>query len=66
MKDPILQKSGAGLPFFERFFGRYVYVPFHTKRTTWDESVARFEKEGQRILKLIAPLSNDFACVPNL
>jgi hypothetical protein len=59
MTEPVLEKPGAGLPFHERLAARYFLMPYYSKRTSWDESVARFEKEGNKILARLKALSKE-------
>lgn len=59
MQSPIpLQSPGAGLPFMESLAARYVLMPVMSRLISWDESVRRFQSNGERILALIQPLDS--------
>src|SRR5690349_10123961 len=49
---PKLAPPGAGLPFFEALIVRLVYPPIFS-RSSWDESLQRFDQEGRRILEAV-------------
>lgn len=55
---PRLQAPGAGLPFLETLFLKFVVMPRETKRNTWESNVARFEREGRKILSLLEGLDD--------
>ncbi len=50
--EPKLGKPGAGLPFFEHVLLRYWAFPRFLKRSTWDQRLRLFGKEGERVLEL--------------
>jgi hypothetical protein len=53
MQEPKLAPPGAGIPFVDRVSLRYVLLPLLFRSTSWEQAIERFEKEGQRILKII-------------
>lgn len=55
---PRLQAPGAGLPFLERLFLKFVVLRKETKRNTWESNMARFEREGRKILALLEGLDD--------
>jgi hypothetical protein len=59
MQEPKLAPPGAGIPFIDRVSLRYVLLPLLFSSTSWEQALERFEKEGQRILKIISETPAD-------
>ncbi len=55
--EPKLAKPGAGLPFFELLLTRYWILPRMSSSMSWEEAHQMFLSEGEKILKLIEPIS---------
>jgi hypothetical protein len=53
---PKLAPPGAGIPFIERIFGRYVFLP-RAQKKGWTEAIDAFAKESQRVLAIVEPLT---------
>ena len=47
-----LQKPGAGLPFAEWLIAKFWILPRQSKKSSWEECVVAFEKQGSKILSL--------------
>jgi hypothetical protein len=56
-QEPKLAAPGAGLPFPQNLFVRYFLGPFQSRKNTWEENLERFNREGERILKLTEGMS---------
>lgn len=54
-----LGKAGVGLPFVEGIFLKYIAFPFLKQRFDWDKALKQFELEGEKILTLTKPLSQE-------
>jgi hypothetical protein len=54
--EPKLDRPGAGLPIPLRWIARWM-VPWRAKRTPWQESVARFERNSKKIEEISKTLS---------
>lgn len=50
---PKLDPPGAGLPWFERFVAKHLFVRGPAKRTTIDQAISLLEKTGQQALDLV-------------
>jgi hypothetical protein len=61
--DDDIQKSlaapGAGLPMVQAFALRRVIFPAYCLTTSWDKALAAFQAEGQKVLALAGPLTED-------
>ena len=57
-----IQKSlappGAGLPAVQAFLLRYLLFPAFCYTNPWQQALAKFQDEGQRIVALVEPLSS--------
>lgn len=49
-----LDPPGAGLPWKEAFFARYLLMPLVPRRTPWEVSNSRFLREGEKVLALLS------------
>ncbi len=62
-QDSDIQKSlaspGAGLPVVQAFFLRHLLFPAFCLTTPWDKALAAFQAEGQKVLALAEPLSDE-------
>lgn len=52
-----LAKSGTKLPLLDSLILRYLVGPIAPKLSTWEGNLARFEKEGEKILSLLGESS---------
>jgi hypothetical protein len=59
MTEPKLQPPGAGLPFFENLFIRYVFLPRMKRKLPWDKADALFGQEMKKTLYLCKDLPKD-------
>lgn len=55
--EPKLEKPGAGLPFFEWAFAKYILFPRRFKSVTTEAALSQFAVETKAIQALIAPLA---------
>lgn len=55
--EPKLDKPGAGLPFFEWAYAKYILLPRLFKNTTKEKALDFFSKEGNKIIVLASNLS---------
>lgn len=62
-EDDAIQNSlappGAGLPVVQGFFLRHMIFPAYCLTTSWDKALAAFQAEGQKVIALADPLSNE-------
>jgi hypothetical protein len=62
-QDDGIQKSlaapGAGLPVVPAFALRHLIFPAYCLMTSWDKALAVFQTQGQKVLALAEPLSED-------
>jgi hypothetical protein len=65
-EKPLLQPPGAGLPLAELLLVRYWVFPRWCARTSWDDAVEMFDKEGERILLLAETLDEESLVRPVL
>lgn len=49
---PQLQKPGAGLPFFEKLYMKFIVLPRLTKRMSWQTCTQLFDKESETIIAI--------------
>ncbi len=63
---PALDKPGAGLPWYETFYLRYVTFPNYFRTMTWHSAVELFHEEGKKINSLVNPLSDEQLLTPIL
>ena len=64
--SPTLDEPGAGLPWYETLYLRYVTFPNYVRTMTWHSGVELFHEEGQNIKALIELLNNDQLLTPVL
>jgi len=64
--QPTLDEPGAGLPWYETFYLRYVTFPNYVRTMTWHSGVELFHEEGQKIKTLIEPMSDAQLLTPVL
>ena len=61
--DDDIQKSlappGAGLPVIQAFALRYLIFPAYCLTTSWDKALDAFQSEGQKLVTLVEPLSEE-------
>ncbi|NDD92968.1 hypothetical protein EBZ37_12905, partial [bacterium] len=50
-------KPDSGLPLFERLMARYFFLPVKARQTTWEQSNRFFERETEKILRLVQSLT---------
>lgn len=55
--SPKLAPPGAGLPFPENLIARFIVGPLQSRKYSWEENLARFEREGEKILQYVEGLS---------
>ena len=62
-QDDDIQKSlaspGAGLPMVQAFALRQFIFPAYCLTTSWDNALVAFQAEGQKVLALAGPLTED-------
>lgn len=58
-EEPKLAPPGAGLPFFEGLYAKYILYPKGMKDFSWQGSLDRLSTETTRIRALAEPLSDD-------
>lgn len=52
LREPVLQRPGAGLPWWEWLAAKYFLFPRACRRLSWADSDRMFQDEGARILAL--------------
>jgi len=57
MKQPKLDKPGAGLPWPQSWITRMI-VPPMARRFTWDECAAKFALQSEKVQKMVQPLDD--------
>src|SRR5437868_5532272 len=60
-QEPVLEKPGAGLPFYERLVIQLYYVGLKYPRMKWETAVADFEAQTARIVQRLEPLTTEQA-----
>jgi len=59
MEEPVLAKPGAGLPWVEALIAKYWVMPRQSKKMSWDDCVAWYRKETEKILSTIAGIPRE-------
>ncbi len=59
LKTPLLAAPGKGLPFLEHLIARYYALPKFWRASTWESALQLHERQGQKILALAKPLSEE-------
>ncbi len=54
-----LAPPGAGLPRLEAWISRNIMFPLSCRLLSWERAAALFQSEGERLLRLITPLSQE-------
>lgn len=59
MNKPITQAPGAGLPFLQKLLVRFILGPFASKRSTWSENRAQYERVTSKIIEMIKQVPSE-------
>ncbi len=52
-REPKLDKPGAGLPFFDRLFLKFILGPIVAKNSSWDDNVSKLNNLNKKILEAV-------------
>ncbi len=63
---PELAPPGAGLPFLEGLYAKYIYFPRGMRAFDWQKSLVKLRTETQRIVEFAKPLSQEAFATPVL
>jgi hypothetical protein len=60
MKEPVeLAPPGAGVPEYQRLTGKYILLPYYSRRWSWDQAVEVTLKEGGNLIDRSRGLSEE-------